>query len=239
MSDERRRASSGVKHSKFLEEIDQILKNSENQVSLIPEFKASPMNKWEKAAAILTDFVGSWPFTIGLAVLVALWFFWNACPTISKLHFDEFPFIFLNLALSTIAGFQAPIILMAQNAQYKRDMQRDKHHREIQIVMEAEQRVAYDRISNMEVDLAVATEEINYVQADIKSGMKDLSNKVFHMSESSAEYKDKIDGIVETLSRIQESLDSISSEHIVILKDMFNTIKKQKIKEVTRNDRRD
>ena len=44
---------------------------------------------------------------------------WNALPTTA--HFDPFPFIFLNLALSCLAAVQAPIIMMSQNWQADKD----------------------------------------------------------------------------------------------------------------------
>jgi uncharacterized membrane protein len=36
-------------------------------------------------------------------------------------HFDPYPFILLNLALSTVAALQAPIIMMSQNRQASKD----------------------------------------------------------------------------------------------------------------------
>lgn len=37
--------------------------------------------------------------------------------------FDPYPFIFLNLMLSTLAAIQAPIIMMSQNRQSQKDRQ--------------------------------------------------------------------------------------------------------------------
>jgi uncharacterized membrane protein len=39
---------------------------------------------------------------------------------------DPYPFILLNLCLSTLAAFQAPVILMSQNRQAERDRYRDE-----------------------------------------------------------------------------------------------------------------
>ena len=40
---------------------------------------------------------------------------------LAKHAFDPFPFIFLNLMLSMVAALQAPLIMMSQNRQAKKD----------------------------------------------------------------------------------------------------------------------
>ncbi|MGX2959724.1 DUF1003 domain-containing protein [Peribacillus sp. JNUCC 23] len=49
-----------------------------------------------------------------------IWIVWNTL-SITRFHFDEPPFILLNLCLSFIAAFQAPVIMMSQNRQAARD----------------------------------------------------------------------------------------------------------------------
>lgn len=218
-----------IKRKKFLKEIEDILHTSEEEgVPLMPPFEPAPLTRMEKVAYALTSFVGSWPFTIGLAILVMAWFVWNGLEVFGVLHFDEFPFIFLNLALSAMAGFQAPIILMAQNAQYKRDLQRDEYHHGIQVVTEAEARAAHSRLTNIEVDLAVLTEETDYVQDNIQRELKDLAQQCAQLLDGTAEYKVRVDKIADDIRSVQATLDVISREHIKIIQDMFEAIKKEK-----------
>jgi len=229
--------SKRLKRKRFLNEIEEILRGCEEDgITLIPPFRPKALNGWERAAMKLTDRVGSWPFVIAMAIIILMWFSWNGHPFLSDLHFDKFPFIFLNLALSAIAGFQAPIILMAQNAQYHRDSQRDAYYHEIQVVMEAELRAAYNRLTNIEIDLAVATEEMNYVQENIRRELKDLSDKCEHLVDGTAEYKNRVDGVLDTLKTIQTNVDTISGEHIKIIRDMFETIKSSKEMKDERRD---
>src|SRR5687767_6988116 len=72
-----------------------------------------------KASERLADKVaavgGSWAFIIGFGAALALWTGWNALARGAGLAFDPYPFIFLNLLLSTLAAIQAPIIMMSQN----------------------------------------------------------------------------------------------------------------------------
>ncbi|PTT76698.1 hypothetical protein DBR41_24980, partial [Pseudomonas sp. HMWF010] len=44
-----------------------------------------------------------------------------------NLSFDPYPFIFLNLLLSTVAALQAPVIMMSQNRQASKDRQNAEH----------------------------------------------------------------------------------------------------------------
>jgi len=72
----------------------------------------------QRIADRVAKFGGSWPF-IGL--FSAIMFVWMSVNIIRLAHFDPYPFILLNLALSTIAALQAPIIMMSQNRQSMKD----------------------------------------------------------------------------------------------------------------------
>ena len=76
----------------------------------------------QRAADFIATFGGSWTFVISLAVILVFWMALNVylLATYNK-TFDKYPFILLNLVLSTLAAFQAPIILMAQGRQGERD----------------------------------------------------------------------------------------------------------------------
>ena len=72
----------------------------------------------QRIADRVAAFGGSWPF-IGLFALVM--FVWMGINVVNLAKFDPYPFILLNLALSTIAAIQAPIIMMSQNRQAAKD----------------------------------------------------------------------------------------------------------------------
>ncbi|MBB3763014.1 DUF1003 domain-containing protein [Sphingomicrobium lutaoense] len=65
---------------------------------------------------------GSWGFIIFFAVVLASWMLLNSgVPAVLDVRFDPYPFIFLNLVLSTLAAVQAPIIMMSQNRSSEKD----------------------------------------------------------------------------------------------------------------------
>jgi len=65
---------------------------------------------------------GSWGFIILFTVVLFGWMLLNS-EVLGRwgLAFDPYPFIFLNLMLSTLAAVQAPIIMMSQNRASAKD----------------------------------------------------------------------------------------------------------------------
>lgn len=73
----------------------------------------------ERLSDVIATFVGSWNFIGAFGVFMLGWILYNLLAGQKAL--DPFPFILLNLALSTLAGLQAPVILMSQNRQADKD----------------------------------------------------------------------------------------------------------------------
>ena len=73
----------------------------------------------QRAADGLTKFAGSWTFII---LVVSYIFIWIALNLIAwQYRWDPWPFIILNLTLSSLAALQAPVILMSQIRAGERD----------------------------------------------------------------------------------------------------------------------
>src|SRR5947209_5601905 len=73
----------------------------------------------QRIADRVAKFGGSWPFIGLFSAVMFIWMGSNAW--ILGKPFDPYPYILLNLALSTIAAIQAPIIMMSQNRQSTKD----------------------------------------------------------------------------------------------------------------------
>jgi uncharacterized membrane protein len=65
--------------------------------------------------------VGSWLFIGVQAVLMLAWIMFNALALTGAWHFDPYPYIALNLAMSAEAAFTGPILLIAANVGATRD----------------------------------------------------------------------------------------------------------------------
>jgi uncharacterized membrane protein len=62
----------------------------------------------ERAADLVRNGMGSWPFVFAFLGFMAIWAGYNG-----KHGFDPYPFILLNLFLSMIAGLQGAILLIS------------------------------------------------------------------------------------------------------------------------------
>ncbi len=84
---------------------------------------ADETSTWgEKLADRVAAVGGSWGFIITFSVILLGWMLLNS-DVLSHFGkaFDPYPYIFLNLMLSTLAAIQAPVIMMSQNRQSAKD----------------------------------------------------------------------------------------------------------------------
>jgi len=73
----------------------------------------------ERIADSVAQFGGSWTFIITFAVVMSAYALVNI--VLKQKAWDPYPFILLNLFLSMLAAIQAPVIMMSQNRQDKKD----------------------------------------------------------------------------------------------------------------------
>jgi len=92
----------------------------------------------QRAANMLTKYVGSWTFIFVVLLLIAAWITTNAYLLVTG--WDHYPFILLNFILSCLAALQAPIILMSQNRAAEQDRLMAKY--DYQVNRKAEREIA-------------------------------------------------------------------------------------------------
>ncbi|MCI9110684.1 MAG: DUF1003 domain-containing protein [Bacilli bacterium] len=79
----------------------------------------------EKMADKISAIAGSWFFISLFLLFLILWIVLNLF--VLKEKIDPYPFILLNLVLSCISAIQAPIIMMSQNREAKKDSVRNQN----------------------------------------------------------------------------------------------------------------
>ena len=98
----------------------------DKQISInVEKEESEKMTFGDKVADKFSAFAGSWKFIIGFSIFLIAWMIINGIILVKS--FDPFPFILLNLVLSCIAALQAPIIMMSQNRQAKKDSMRNQN----------------------------------------------------------------------------------------------------------------
>ena len=78
----------------------------------------------ERIADVVASFGGSWTFIILFAIVLVVYTAVNVW--LKGRSWDPYPFILLNLFLSMLAAIQAPVIMMSQNRQDKKDRLRSE-----------------------------------------------------------------------------------------------------------------
>src|SRR5207244_673864 len=78
----------------------------------------------ERVADIVAGFGGSWTFISTFGAVLVIYTLINV--SLRGRAWDPYPFILLNLFLSMLAAVQAPVIMMSQNRQDKKDRLRSE-----------------------------------------------------------------------------------------------------------------
>jgi len=125
--------------------------------------------KWslgERVADRIADFGGSWKFVIGFGTFIALWVLMNSLVLFWR-PVDPYPYILLNLLLSCLAAFQAPVIMMSQNRQEAKDRLRSQHDYQVNLKAELEIRHLHEKIDHLLSHQWERLVQIQEVQLDL------------------------------------------------------------------------
>lgn len=114
----------------------------------------------------VAKFGGSWKFIILFFMVLAGWIIVNSSFLLTK-PFDPFPFILMNLILSCIAAIQAPIIMMSQNRQEKKDRIRSENDYRINLKSEIEIRTLHEKVDHLLLDQWAKMMDIQEMQIEI------------------------------------------------------------------------
>jgi|SRR5919199_2508488 uncharacterized membrane protein len=110
-----------------------VLKQPQSGKIKPPEKK--PLTFGQKVADKMATKVGSWAFLIGQSTILTGWVGLNLMPGVP--HWDESPFILLNLVFSFASAYTAPVVLMSQNRQSEEDRESANHN--YQVTLQAAQ----------------------------------------------------------------------------------------------------
>jgi uncharacterized membrane protein len=127
----------------------------------------------DRMADKLATFAGSWKFILIFSGLMAVWIMINGA--LGDGAFDPFPFILLNLTLSTLAALQAPVILMAQNRQAAKDRAVAQNDYQVNLKNEVEIADLHRKIDSLTDALTMQTRLVNVL---VEARRKELNATV-------------------------------------------------------------
>jgi uncharacterized membrane protein len=128
--------------------IDSIAENTSVTENVNESFKEG-LTFGQRVADKIAKFGGSWVFIGLFFAFIAGWIMINAYWLAGERVFDPYPFILLNLGLSSLAAFQAPIIMMSQNRQASKDRLEQKATFEINLKLELELMRLHEKMDSL------------------------------------------------------------------------------------------
>jgi uncharacterized membrane protein len=144
----------------------------ETRISVLPSYDPETFGRMSERVA---RFLGTGRFLIWMSVLLFLWALWNTSAP-NNLRFDNYPFIFMNLALSLQAAYAAPLILLAQNRQDDRDrvnLEQDRRRNERSI---ADTEYLSREIAALRMNMGeVATRD--WIRSELQDMLKELEER--------------------------------------------------------------
>ncbi|PWR19837.1 DUF1003 domain-containing protein [Zavarzinia compransoris] len=126
----------------------------------------------DRVADRVARFGGSWAFIIAFCAVLAVWMAFNLLAVTAE-QFDPYPFILLNLVLSSVAALQAPIIMMSQRRQEEKDRARSENDYRINLKAELEIRHLHEKLDHLLMRQWERLTEIQQVQLEL---MEDIAN---------------------------------------------------------------
>jgi uncharacterized membrane protein len=139
----------------------------------------------DRVADWVAAFGGSWTFIIGFFAFLGFWMMLNVALG-EKEAFDSYPFILLNLILSTLAAFQAPIIMMSQRRQEAKDRLRALNEYKVNLKAELEIRHLHEKVDHLLNRQWERLTEIQQVQIEM---MNDQSKATKRMLKAARDIK--------------------------------------------------
>ncbi len=128
----------------------------------------------QRMADKVASFGGSWTFIFIFTLALFLWMFYQTIIAYNK-GFDPYPYILLNLILSSLAAIQAPVIMMSQKRQAKKDRLQADHDFEINLKAEKEIEHIQEELDLIKKTLTLTVEknleEISSLLVQIKQDM--------------------------------------------------------------------
>ncbi len=128
----------------LLNQLRLVRRRHRSEGGVAPALDPNRLTMGQKIADSVASNMGSWRFIIIQSTILFFWVVANV--TAFVLHWDPYPFILLNLALSFQAAYAAPFIMMSQNRQGDIDRMAAQHDYDINIKAELEIEALHQKI---------------------------------------------------------------------------------------------
>ncbi|GFG41214.1 cyclic nucleotide-binding protein [Streptococcus canis] len=155
-----------LKNESIRDMMSEMSKKQKKRIFNVQEELDSQITFGQRLADQVAHFGGTWTFIISFMIFMALWMIFNVMNPFG-LAFDKYPFILLNLSLSTLAAIQAPLIMMSQNRASEYDRLQAKNDYDVNKISEEGIRLLHTKLDHLVLQDQSDLMHIQKLQMDI------------------------------------------------------------------------
>lgn len=167
--------------SNLEDEVVESLKTHDTLAENIEEDYEDHRSIGDRMSDIVASFGGSWTFIISFCLFLGIWMAVNVIMGATQ-AFDAYPFILLNLILSTIAALQAPVIMMSQRRQEAKDRLRALNDYKVNLKAELEIRHLHEKVDHLLNRQWERLTEIQQIQIEMMLEQTKAAGRVLKVS---------------------------------------------------------
>lgn len=170
--------------NKQLQQLNNLVLQSVSEEQLLAGklsgLEEEPASMASRIADKVAAFGGSWTFILSFLSFMLLWIGMNLY--LLSQPFDPFPFILLNLLLSTVAALQAPLIMMSQNRKEEKDRQRAVNDYMVNLKAEIEVRNLHQKLDLLMMEQMKTLFELQKVQVEMMEDIRAAIQRQGHVN---------------------------------------------------------
>jgi uncharacterized membrane protein len=194
----------------FSNNVDAKITQKTQVVEVVQKTSSEKMTRGERLADKLAAEVGSWRFLISQSLVLAGWVGINLTPGLP--HWDESPFMMLNLVFSFASAYTAPVVLMSQNRQSEIDRKKAEHNHNVNLRSGQNVELLHEKLDDLHTKQLNDLTQIVKQQQEI---LQELKLTLIPTSKTTTEFP------VGTLSGIYVQTDSKFSQPITVNKSFL------------------
>ncbi len=149
--------------------------------------------------------VGSWAFLIGQSTILAGWVGLNLAPGVP--HWDEQPFILLNLVFSFASAYTAPIVLMSQNRQSDAEREKSEYDHQVNLKAGYDIELLHEKMDALQ---AQQIQELTIIVKEQQRSLNEMKSSVLPVLQQQQQSLNEIKvSVLPGLQQQQQSLNEI------------------------------
>ena len=154
------------RNRKINRKLTRALKNDDYAITDVNQALKQRLTFGQKVSDAVAHFGGSWGFIFVFVGFLLAWMIINGM-ALFGIHFDPYPYILLNLALSCISAIQAPIIMMSQNRSADHDRLSAENDYHVNLKSEHELRILHAKLDHLNQDQFPHNLEVQKLQLQV------------------------------------------------------------------------